>query len=108
MKDKLKGALIALAAVATLGLGGTAIAGAIGDDDASEKPITGTALQQASKAALARVGGGEVTDTEIGDEEGCYEVEVTRPDGAQVDVHLDRDFDVLGTETDNDSNEDGS
>lgn len=110
MNDKLKRALIALAAVAGFALGGTAIAGAVGgdDDDGSEKPITGAELQQASKAALAHVGGGEVTDTEVGDEEGFYEVEVTRPGGGQLDVHLDRDFNVLGTEADNDSNEDGS
>lgn len=70
------------------------------DDDATEKPITGSSLEQASQAALKHVGGGEVTGTEVGDEEGYYEVEVTRADGSQVDVHLDRDFDVLSTEGD--------
>ncbi len=70
------------------------------DDGATEKPITGSPLERASKAALAHVGGGEVTETEVGDEEGFYEVEVTRKDGSQVDVHLDRGFDVLGAEGD--------
>ena len=78
-----------------------------GRDDATEKPITGSSLERASQAALAHVGGGEVTETEVGDEEGFYEVEVTRADGTQVDVHLDRDFDVLGTEGDG-ATEDGS
>jgi hypothetical protein len=43
-----------------------------------------------------------VTETEVGDEEGAYEVEVTRADGSQVDVHLDKDFNVLGAAADED------
>ena len=77
------------------------------DDDATEQPITGSSLERASQVALNHVGGGEVTGTEVGDEEGYYEVEVTRDDGSQVDVHLDRGFDVLGTEGDG-ATEDGS
>jgi uncharacterized membrane protein YkoI len=89
---------IAVAAVVALGGGGAAIAGGVGDDDESEKPITGSALQRASVAALEHTGGGKVTDTEAGDEEGAYEVEITRPDGSQVDVHLDGNFKVIGDE----------
>lgn len=62
-------------------------------------PITGTALEQASAAALAYVGQGRVTGTEVGDEEGYYEVEITLENGRQVDVHLDETFNVLGQET---------
>ena len=105
---------VAAAAVLTLGIG-TAVAAQQGqedeapgrDDDAAEQPITGSPLEKASEAALDHVGGGEVTGTEVGDEEGYYEVEVTRADGSQVDVHLDRGFDVLGTEGDG-ATEDGS
>ncbi len=102
MRDKVKGAVIAGAVIAVLGVGAAAIAGATGggDDDATDKPITGSALQRASDAALQHTGGGRVTETEVGDEEGAYEVEVTRGDGSQVDVHLDRNFDVLGTQDD--------
>jgi uncharacterized membrane protein YkoI len=57
-------------------------------------PINGGALAQAKAAALAATGGGQVTGSEIRDEEGYYEVEVTRSDGSQVDVHLDRGFNV--------------
>jgi len=106
-----------IAAVLTLGAGTAVVAqqGALPgedeapgrDDEATEKPITGSSLERASQAALAHVGGGEVTDTEVGDEEGFYEVEVTRADGSQVDVHLNRGFDVLGTEGD-DATEDDS
>jgi uncharacterized membrane protein YkoI len=104
MKDKLKGVLIAIAAVAVLAVGGTAIAGAAGggDDDATDKAISGQALDRASAAALAETGGGKVTETEVGDEEGAYEVEVTRADGSQVDVHLAKDFSVLSSVGDHD------
>ncbi len=110
MKDKLKGIFIAVVAIAALAVGGAAIAGAAGgDDDATQKPISGSTLEKASAAALDHTGGGRVSETEVGDEEGYYEVEVTRTDGSQVDVHLDRDFRVLGSVNDEDGSgeEDG-
>ena len=55
---------------------------------------------QAEAAALAHTGGGAVTETEVGDEESRYEVEVTLDDGSQVDVQLDRGFNVVGSEAD--------
>jgi uncharacterized membrane protein YkoI len=112
MKDKLKGAVITLAAIAALALGGTAIAGATGggDDDKTDRPIGGQALDRAKTVALDHAGGGKVTGTEVDDEEGAYEVEVTRADGSQIDVHLDRGFHVLGTNADRDGpgDQDGS
>jgi uncharacterized membrane protein YkoI len=104
MPDKLKPILIALAAVGVLAAGGVAIAAAAGGDD-GERPIAGAALEKARAAALADTPG-RVTETEVGDEEGYYEVEVTRPDGTQVDVHLDRDFRVLGAEADDGGTDD--
>jgi uncharacterized membrane protein YkoI len=92
------GKLITVAAVAlAAGAGGVAIAGS-GDD--AEEPIRGTALDRASEAALDHTGGGRVSGTETGDEESYYEVEVTRSDGSQVDVQLDRAFRVVGGEAD--------
>jgi uncharacterized membrane protein YkoI len=103
MKDKVRGVLIAIAAVAVLAVGGTAIAGAAGgDDDGTDKAITGQALDRAKAVALDHTGGGRVTETEAGDEEGAYEVEVTRADGSQVDVHLDKGFNVINQAGDND------
>jgi uncharacterized membrane protein YkoI len=93
--------VLAVAAVAA----GIAIGAGRGDD---ETPITGTALERASDAALAHTGGGRVTETEAGDEDGAYEVEVTLPDGGQVDVHLDASFNVLGDESDGNENENES
>src|SRR5436309_16003222 len=96
MTHKSKRALVIGAAFCGLALGGGAIAGATGGgDDGAGKPIAGAALQRASRAALERTGGGRVSATEIRDEEGYYEVEVTRGDGSQVDVHLDRNFNVI-------------
>ena len=104
MTSKIKGAVVAAAEIVALALGGAAIAGAAGggDDDKSETPIAGQALDRASAAALDHTGGGKVTATEAGDEEGAYEVEVTRADGSQVDVHLDKGFNVLSQAGDND------
>jgi uncharacterized membrane protein YkoI len=104
MTGKTKGVLAAVAAVAAIGGGAAAIAGASGSaEDGAEGPdkaITGSALDKASTAALDHTGGGQVTDTEVGDEESYYEIEVTRDDGSQVDVQLDRSFQVVGDEAD--------
>ena len=67
----------------------------------------GSDLEQASAAALAHTGGGRVTETEVGDEESLYEVEVTLDDGSQVDVQLNERFDVVGTEQDGGGEDDG-
>ena len=99
--------VIAGAAVVTAGTVGTA--GALsGDDDAQDRPIPAAELEQAEKAALEETGGGKVTETEVDDEESKYEVEVTLEDGTQVDVQLDEDFQVVGTESDGTDDESGS
>ena len=86
--------------------GATGIAVAAGGDD-SESPITGADYARAEKAALEHTGGGEVTETEVGDEDSYYEVEVTLEDGTQVDVQLDERFRVVSSEADEDGAEDG-
>jgi uncharacterized membrane protein YkoI len=100
------GAAVALAVVA----GGVTYAvaqdGNDDDDNEVERRITGDALEQASSAALDHTGGGRVTDTEVGDEESHYEIEVTLDDGGQVDVQLDEEFRVVGDETDPDGTDD--
>jgi uncharacterized membrane protein YkoI len=93
-------ALLGAAVVALGAAGGGAALASGGDDDATETPITGSALERAKAAALAHTGGGEVTGTEIGDEESLYEVEVTLDDGSEVDVQLDEGFEVVGSERD--------
>lgn len=90
--------LVVVIAAATAGIG---MAGRTALDDA-EQPITGTALEQASAAALASTGGGRVAETEVGDEDAYYEVEV-KLDGREIDVHLDRAFNVVSTDADADA-----
>ena len=90
------------AAIVAAGAGVATAAGGSGDDgtEGPDVAITGTALQRASAAALAETGGGRVTGTEVGDEESYYEVEVTLPDGHQVDVQLDEGFSVVSSSAD--------
>ncbi|MGQ0805404.1 MAG: PepSY domain-containing protein [Actinomycetota bacterium] len=107
MQGRTKILIAGAAAVVALGTGtGIAIAGGGGGDD-DEAPITGSALEQAKAAALAETGGGTVTETEVGDEESLYEVEVTLDDGTQVDVQLDENFNVVGRETDGAGEDEG-
>ncbi len=103
-----KARIITAVAVAVAGLGAAgaaAVSATTGDD--TDAPIVGTDLQRASDAALASTGEGRVTGTEVGDEESYYEVEVTLDDGSQVDVQLDRNFQVVDTIADSDSNDQG-
>jgi uncharacterized membrane protein YkoI len=102
-RTKIIGTGAAILALAAAGAG-VAIAGG-GDEaeDAAEGPdvaISGGALDKAEAAALDSTGGGTVTGTEVGDEESYYEVEVTLDDGSARDVQLDRDFNVVGGESD--------
>jgi hypothetical protein len=82
----------AIAAAAVLGVGGT-----VWVTTASAGP-SDSEIDRASAVALAEVGEGKVTETETGDEEGAYEVEVTKDDGSQVEVHLDENFKVISVE----------
>jgi uncharacterized membrane protein YkoI len=90
----------AVAASALAAGTGIAIAGGEDDDEGPDTPITGADLERASTAALEHTGGGRVTETEAGDEESYYEVEVTLDDGTQVDVQLDEQFRVVSSESD--------
>ncbi len=91
--------LLIAAAIAVLLLVGAGVAYATssGGDDSSEQQATGPGIEKAKSVALDHTNGVRVSATEVGDEEGYYEVEIIRDDGSQVDVHLDRDFNVLGT-----------
>src|SRR5687767_826200 len=97
MRKRTKSLIAGAAVVAAAGAAGVGITAASGRDD-SEPEIQGNDLDRASAAALEETGGGRVSGTEVGDEESYYEVEVTLDDGSQVDVQLDRDFDVVGSE----------
>lgn len=97
--------LTGIAGIAAIAIAGTATASQFGGDD-NESPITGDALRSASDAALAHTGEGTVSETEVGDEDSYYEVEVTLESGRQVDVQLDEDFNVVDVHDDIESPDD--
>jgi uncharacterized membrane protein YkoI len=71
----------------------------------SEEQLTGLDAEKAKSAAIAAVGGGTVTEVERDDDgygPGVFEVEVTRDDGTQVEVHLDGDYNVVSQQADED------
>lgn len=70
--------------------------GACGGDDDT---LSSADREKASAAALAHVGGGAVTDADRGDgDDGyAYEVEVTLPNGTELDVELDDSFKVTNS-----------
>ncbi len=130
MADKLKGILIAMAAVAVLAIGGVAIATATSgdepaqparvaaqetenqtgeneaeenesDENEADEQASGPRADAASRAALDAVGGGKVLEVENADD-GVrgFEVEIERPDGSYVEVNLDEDLQVVSTGSD--------
>jgi uncharacterized membrane protein YkoI len=93
-RTKLAAAGLVVAALGAVG----ANAAMANSSEGPDTPISGEALDKANAAALAHTGAGRVTDTEVGDEESLYEVEVTLDDGTEIDVQLDADFAVVGSE----------
>ena len=99
--------LITGVAAAAVIVGGATVAVAASTPTTDDQPLSGTELQQASDAALAKTGGGTVLKAETDDGATAYEVDVRRPDGSKVEVNLDRSFQVStveGTGRDDDSN----
>jgi hypothetical protein len=100
---------ILIAAVLTVVFSGigAGIASALGSgDDMPDVPLSGTALEEAGRAALAETGGGTVVDSEVEGEENGYEVEVNLADGRQMEVQLDQNFAVVSSSV-NDEGDDG-
>jgi hypothetical protein len=81
---------------------------AAGADDGSDAPLGGDALDRATAAALAHTGGGEVIETETGDGGAAYGVEIREEDGTVVEISLDADFRVIGSESDDDGAAEGT
>jgi hypothetical protein len=92
----------AIVGVATVGAVGGAFAVASGGDDGEN--VTGPKADQAISAALEETGGGTANSVELDNENGAtWEVEVTKPDGATVDVRLDEAYQVVVVEGDDES-----
>jgi len=90
-------------AIAVIGGGtGIGVAASRGDDE----PLTGSALEKATAAALEHTGGGTVIETEAGDDGAAYGVEIRLDNGRVVEVGLDANFEVIGQESDDDGSAD--
>jgi hypothetical protein len=94
------GSALAIAVVA--GGAGLAMAGGGRPEKDREAPLTGTDLEQATRAALRHTGGGTVVESEVGDDGAAYGIEIRRADGSVVEVQLDASFTVIGQEADED------
>jgi hypothetical protein len=95
--------VVAAVAAVVLAIGaGAGIARTVGGSD---EHVTGPAAGKAAAAAVKAAGGGKAVEVEYqdGDGAGVYEVEVRRPDGSQLEVHLNGQFQAVGTAADDDS-----
>jgi uncharacterized membrane protein YkoI len=103
MHKRIMIAAVAAGAVVTVAAGGVAVATG-GDDGPASHRYTRAQADAATRAALRATGGGTANSVESDSENGAtYEVEVTKPDGATVDVRLDADFRVVVIEGDEES-----
>jgi hypothetical protein len=97
-------ALAAVVAVTALVFGGAAAyaaaAGDAGGDGrrAGETPLTGENAEKARAAALARVPGGTVLRVETDADGAAYEAHVRRPNGTEVTVKFDEQFNVTAVQ----------
>jgi hypothetical protein len=103
MERRTRLVVASVAAVIAVGVGAGFGVAAGGDDG---RRLGGSARDRASAAALEYVGSGTVTETEAGDGEAAYEVEVRRDDGSVTGVRLDANFVVVGTESEDDESND--
>ena len=95
--------VVAAVAAVVLAIGaGAGIARTVGGSD---EHVTGPAAGKAAAAAVKAAGGGKAVEVEYqdGDGAGVYEVEVRRPDGSRLEVHLNGQFQAVGTAADDDS-----
>ena len=94
--------LVAAAAVATSSPAAPTDVDDANEASDSDAPLTGTDHERAVAAALEHTGGGELLETEVGDDGAAFGVEIRLDDGSQVEVNLDADFVVIGSEPDDD------
>jgi hypothetical protein len=94
MRSRTRLIAIGVGALTLLGAGvGAGLA-----ESRDDRPLRGTELERATDAALSHVGDGTVVETEVGDDGASFEAEIRRADGTEVEVELDDNFQVIGTE----------
>ena len=97
---------MAIGAAAALALGAVGTAQAVGGDS-DDVEATGPEADKARAAALKAVGNGRVVSVER--ESGArsaWEVEIVRADGTEVEASLDRAYQSIGVERDDDRADD--
>ena len=106
MELRKRTALAAGAVVAGIVAAAGAAVATQGDDEPGSHDYTPEQAAAATEAALDATGGGRANSVERDSEDGAtWEVEVTRPDGATVDVRLDASYRVVVIEGDADAAE---
>ena len=105
MKNRVRKLVMGVTALATVALGGATVASALsnGNGDtrrSDETALTGDMATKVKEAALAKTGGGTVERVET-DANGhaAYEAHVLKSDGTHVTVYVNKQFEVVGTDT---------
>jgi uncharacterized membrane protein YkoI len=105
MKNRVRKLVMGVAALTTVALGGATVASAVsngnGDAQRSDKTaLTGDTATKVKDAALAKTGGGTVERVETdGDGHAAYEAHILKSDGTRVTVYVNKQFEVVGTES---------
>jgi len=105
MKNRVRKLVMGVAALATVALGGATVASALsnGNGDtrrSDETALTGDMATKVKEAALAKTGGGTVERVETdADGHAAYEAHVLKSDGTHVTVYVNKQFEVVGTDT---------
>ena len=105
MKNRVRKLVMGVAALATVALGSATVASAVsnGDGDAqrsNETALTGDTATKVKEAAFAKTGGGIVERVETdADGHAAYEAHVLKLDGTHVTVYVNKQFEVVGTDT---------
>jgi hypothetical protein len=100
--------IVIAGAALVLVAGALGIGNAIAGGGESEGSVTGPAADRAVAAALKVTGGGTANAVERDSEDGAtWEVEVTTPNGATVDVRLDAGYGLVVVEGDSEREDGG-
>ena len=71
-----------------------------GGQRSDETPLTGDALSKVTAATQAKVSGGTIIRVETdADGNAAYEAHMTKADGTPVTVYVDKDFNVVSTDS---------
>jgi len=98
----MKQALVAGAALVTIGLGAAALVQASGSSEKDDAVVTGAQAEKAKAAALRVTKGTAGAVERDGDGGTAWEVEVTKPGGETVDIELDENLKVVADEREED------